>query len=177
MTGYYRIVVPRYPARIVSFERRWQTKQIETDYDRRLKAAWHRFHVLCSSLYADGLTYELALNLNAEQPHVLITASGKAKARKRYQCKTATLPPPVTVAKCRQRIGAIEHYQTPARERGWRTPNLGNTYANECGRVASEHLHAELEYWREMERLSGQREHFKPGLNDDNRYSDDEVAA
>ena len=35
----------------------------------------------------------------------------------------------------------------------------------------------DVEYWREMELLSGQREHFKPGRNEENCYADDEVAA
>lgn len=34
----------------------------------------------------------------------------------------------------------------------------------------------DVEYWREMERLSGQRDHYKPGLSSDNLYQDDEVA-
>ena len=34
-----------------------------------------------------------------------------------------------------------------------------------------------LEYWRELELLSGQREHFKPGRTDETAYADDEVAA
>lgn len=34
----------------------------------------------------------------------------------------------------------------------------------------------DVEYWREMEVLSGQREHGKPGRNDENAYADDEVA-
>ena len=43
--------------------------------------------------------------------------------------------------------------------------------------MAEEHLRAELEYWRELELLSGQREHFKPGRTDETAYADDEVAA
>ena len=41
--------------------------------------------------------------------------------------------------------------------------------------MAEEHLRAELEYWRELEVLSGQREHFKPGRTDETAYADDEV--
>ena len=40
-----------------------------------------------------------------------------------------------------------------------------------------EHLRAELDYWRELELLSGQREHFKPGRTDESANADDEVAA
>ena len=41
--------------------------------------------------------------------------------------------------------------------------------------MAEEHLRAELEYWRELELLSGQRQHFKPGRTDETTYADDEV--
>jgi hypothetical protein len=47
----------------------------------------------------------------------------------------------------------------------------------ELSQMAEEHLRAELEYWREMELISGQRQHFKPGLTDETRWADDEVAA
>jgi hypothetical protein len=43
--------------------------------------------------------------------------------------------------------------------------------------MADEHLRAELEYWRELELLSGQREYFRPGRTDETAYFDDEVAA
>jgi hypothetical protein len=77
MTGRYYLNVPRYPARNVSFERSWQTRAIEGNYERDTKACWHRFHVLCASLHEDGLNYDVQFNLNGENPHVLITASGR----------------------------------------------------------------------------------------------------
>jgi hypothetical protein len=43
--------------------------------------------------------------------------------------------------------------------------------------MAEEQLRAELEYWHEMETLSRQREHFKPGLTPETAYLDEEVAA
>jgi hypothetical protein len=43
--------------------------------------------------------------------------------------------------------------------------------------MAEEQLLAELEYWRELELICGQRQHFKPGLTDETAYLDDEVAA
>jgi hypothetical protein len=43
--------------------------------------------------------------------------------------------------------------------------------------MAEDQLRAELEYWRELELISGQRQHFKPGLTDETAYLDDEVAA
>ena len=45
----------------------------------------------------------------------------------------------------------------------------------ELAGMAEEHLRAELEYWRELELLGGQREHFKPGRTDENALADDEV--
>ena len=47
----------------------------------------------------------------------------------------------------------------------------------ELNAMADEHLRAELEYWRELELLSGQREYFRPGRTDETAYFDDEVAA
>jgi hypothetical protein len=47
----------------------------------------------------------------------------------------------------------------------------------ELSTMAEEHLRAEWEYWQELELLSGQRQHFKPGLSDETRSYDDEVAA
>jgi hypothetical protein len=43
--------------------------------------------------------------------------------------------------------------------------------------MAEEQLRAELEYWRELELFSGQRQHFKPGRTDENQWADDGVAA
>ena len=43
--------------------------------------------------------------------------------------------------------------------------------------MGEEHLRAEWEYWRELELLSGQRQHFKPGRTDESAHADDEVAA
>jgi hypothetical protein len=45
----------------------------------------------------------------------------------------------------------------------------------ELAGMAEETLRAELEYWRELEALSGQREHFKPGRTNETGYADDEV--
>jgi hypothetical protein len=43
--------------------------------------------------------------------------------------------------------------------------------------MAEEFLRAEAEYWRDMELLSGQRDHFKPGLTDETGYVPEEVSA
>ena len=56
----------------------------------------------------------------------------------------------------------------------WR--RRGARYA-ELSTMAEEQLRAEREFWREMELLSGQRQHFKPGLTNEASWADDEVAA
>jgi hypothetical protein len=52
----------------------------------------------------------------------------------------------------------------------------GARYA-ELSAMAEEQLRAEAEFWRELELLSGQRQHFKPGLRDETAWADDAVAA
>jgi hypothetical protein len=47
----------------------------------------------------------------------------------------------------------------------------------ELNPMAEEQLRAEVAFWRELELLSGQRQHFKPGLRDETAWADDEVAA
>ncbi len=47
----------------------------------------------------------------------------------------------------------------------------------ELSGMAEEFLRAEAEYWHELELISGQRQHFKPGLPDDTGYIPEEVAA
>ena len=178
MTGRYYLIVPLYPARIVTWERPWQTKAIEGRYQEQFKGCWHRFHALCRSLHSDGLQYSVEFNLNADQPHVLVTASGKAMRTKRPKARAVILPQPISLKRCRQEIAAREFYLPENRpNRGWRSPKIGNTYAYHLADLAEEHLRAELEYWRELELLSGQREHFKPGLTDETLNTDDEVAA
>jgi hypothetical protein len=51
------------------------------------------------------------------------------------------------------------------------------TRHDELEAMAEDQLRAELEYWRELELISGQRAHFKPGRTDETTYQDDEVAA
>jgi hypothetical protein len=47
----------------------------------------------------------------------------------------------------------------------------------ELSQMAEEFLRAEAEFWRELELISGQRQHFKPGRTDETARADDEVAA
>ena len=147
---------------------------------RQFDAAWHKFVALCRSLDADGLGFEVQFNLACQKPHVLIAASGTAKPRKRPAARLITLPPPLKPQQCAIR----------AQEAEWFLPeNLARRNANtgywrrrphrhdELAAMAEEQLRAELEYWRELELISGQRQHFKPGLTDETAYQDDEVAA
>ena len=60
---------------------------------RQFDYAWHKFVALCRSLDADGLGYDVQFNLGCQRPHMLITASGTAKPRKRPAARLITLPP------------------------------------------------------------------------------------
>jgi hypothetical protein len=69
-----------------------------------------------------------------------------------------------------------------ADERGEKSENATRALKAALGLADSdkrniEQLRAELEYWRELEFISGQRQHFKPGLTDEMSHQDDEVAA
>ena len=94
MTGRYLIYSPR-----------------ESWIDVRLfDAAWHKFVALCRSLDADGLGYDVQFNLACQQPHMLITASGRAKPRKRPTARLITLPPPIPPQRCRERAQEAEWF-------------------------------------------------------------------
>jgi hypothetical protein len=148
--------------------------------EKRFDAAWRRFAEICRSLHRDGLNYEIRLNLTDARPHVLITASGTAKRRRSSGARHHATRQPVQGDRCRER--ALEaawflpenHERRNANTTHWRT--RPGRYA-ELNAMAEEHLRAEVEYWRELELLSGQREHFKPGRTDETAYLDDEVAA
>jgi len=148
--------------------------------EKRFDAAWRRFAEVCRSLHRDGLTYTVQLNLNDANPHVLITANGQAKPRKHTGAHRVPLPPPVPVQRCRERALEAAWFLPENRERRnnqtsyWRKRQ---SRYQELSAMAEELLRAELEYWRELELLSGQREHFKPGLTDEVAHADDEVAA
>jgi len=150
--------------------------------EKRFDANWHKFVAVCRSLDRDGLTYEVQFNLTSESPHVLITASGTAKPRKHSITRAFTLPPQVPVQRCRERVIEVEWFlpENQNRERQNNDPAYWRKrYARyqELAGMAEEHLRAELEYWRELELLSGQREHFKLGRTDEMANADDEVAA
>jgi len=149
--------------------------------ERRFDAAWRKFAEICRLLHRDGLDYSVRLNLTHLKPHVLITASGKAKPRGQAGARAgAHLPQPIPVQRCRERAIEVEWFLPENSERR----KDGRTYwakhqarYQELSAMAEEFLRAELEYWRELELLSGQRARFKPGLTDETAYADNEVAA
>jgi len=162
MTGRYVIYIPR-----------------ESWLDvRRFDTAWHKFVMLCRSLDRDGLGYDIQFNLSCTKPHVLVQASGTAKPRKQPSPRVITLPPPVPSRRCRERALEAEWFLNAARRNNqtsyWRARQ---PRYKELSKMADEHLRAELEYWRELELISGQHQHFKPGRTDETAHHDDEVAA
>lgn len=146
--------------------------------EKRFDKAWRKFGTICRSLHRDGLTYDVRLNLAGDRPHVLITACGIAKARKHSAARASVLPPPMPMQRCRDRAVEVEWFLPENEGRRntytayWRTRH---TRYEELAGMAEDHLRAELDYWRELEALSGQREHFKPGRTDETAYADDEV--
>jgi hypothetical protein len=148
--------------------------------ERRFDKAWRKFSEICRSLHRDGLSYNVQLNLAADNPHVVITASGTAKPRKHSAAHHSILPPPIPAQRCRERALEVEWFLPEnAGRRNNNTPywNRRQERYQELSAMAEEHLRAELEYWHELEALSRQREHFKPGRTDEMAGADDEVAA
>ena len=148
--------------------------------ERLFDATWSKFADICRSLHRDGLGYSVELNLTATRPHVLIRASGKAKPRRQPSPRPIGPPPPVPATRCRERALEAAWFLPEFREKRkdgaayWRTHQARY---RELSGMAEEYVRAEYEYWRELEALSGQREHFKPGRTDETAYADDEVAA
>lgn len=164
MTGRYVISTPT------------ESGQDEQRFDR----AWRRFAEVCRSLHRDGLSYTVQFHLTASTPHVLITACGTAKPRKHSPPRRVLLPPPVPAQVSQQRRQEVEWFLPENQHRRNNSTQYWTRHQSryrELSAMAEEHLRAEWEYWRELELLSGQRQHFKPGLRDDTRTSDDEVAA
>jgi len=156
------------------------TPQASWQDEKRFDANWHKFVAICRSLDRDGLTYEVQSNLTSENPHLLIAASGTAKPRGESFPHRVILPPPIPVQRCRERALEVEWFLPE--NAGRRNTNTSfwrrrQSRYQELSQMAEDHLRAELEYWRELELLSGQREHFKPGRTDQTANADDEVAA
>ena len=149
--------------------------------EKRTAHRWHLFAQTCRSLAADGLDYSISFALNGDDPHILITASGTMTRKpKSIRCPRHTMVPAVKPRECAIRAQEAEWFLPENRAR--RNSNTGYWRRrprrhDELAAMAEEQLRAELEYWRELELISGQREHFKPGLTDETAYQDDEVAA
>ncbi len=164
MTGRYLIYTP-----LAS----WQD-------EKRFKTNWHKFVAICRSLDRDGLSYDVQFNPNGDDLHLLITASGTARLRRESAPRRVFLPDPIPVQRCRDRAVEVEWFLPENAGRRdsdtsyWRRRQ--DRY-QELSQMAEEQVRAELEYWRELELLSGQREHFKPGRTDETAFADDEVAA
>jgi hypothetical protein len=149
--------------------------------EKRTAQRWHLFTETCRSLAKDGLDYSVSFSLTGYDPHILITASGQAtRRRKPASLQKRRIVSPLKPQQCAVHGQEAKWFLPEYRERRkantthWR----GRTgrYA-ELNAMADENLRAELDYWHELELLSGQREHFKPGRTDETAYLDDEVAA
>ena len=148
--------------------------------ERRFDSCWRKFVAVCRSLHRDELDYNVALNLTASDPHVLITASGTAKPRRRQAARAHTMAPPLKAQRCVAHAQEAEWFLPENRERRKDgTAYWGRHYARyqELSQMAEKFVRAEAEFWRDLELLSGQREHFKPGRTDETACADDEVAA
>ena len=171
MTGRYKISMV--PLLDNGTPRAWEA-------EKRTAQRWHLFADTCRSLAADGLDYAVTFALIGDSPHVLITASGAARKRKPHARPRHGMVQRVKPQQCAIRAEEAAWFLSENRERRnantthWRA--RAGRYA-ELNALAEEHLRAELEYWRELELLSGQREHFKPGRTGELAYLDDEVAA
>jgi hypothetical protein len=149
--------------------------------ERLTRKRWSTFVHTCEALAAEGLVYFVTFALTGDDPHILITASGTPRAkRKPASVRRPALVPPVKPQQCAVHAQEAAWFLPENRERRnahtthWRA-RVGR-YA-ELNTMAEEELRAEWEFWRELELLSGQRQHFKPGLTDETAYADDEVAA
>ena len=144
--------------------------------ERQFDRAWRRFADICRSLHRDGLDYNIRLNFGDAKPHAVITASGKAKPGKQTGTHRMPLPPPIPAQCCRE----VEWFLPENLERRKPAADYWRKHQaryQELSAMAEEFLRAELEYWRELELLSGQRAHFKPCRTDETANADDEVAA
>ena len=148
--------------------------------DRVTRKRWSVFVRTCESLAADGLTYFVSFVLSGADPHILITASGTVTHKRRHVSPRHGTVPPVKSQECAVRALEAEWFLPEnATKRNSKTTHWqrrGAQYA-ELNAMAEEQLRGEVEFWRELELLSGQREQFKPGLTNETAWVDEEVAA
>lgn len=127
-------------------------------YYNRYKPApgWSAFTAVCRSLAADGLEYSIKIVIDTN-PHILIVASGTAKRRKNQPIVLKFKPSePLKNEKCCRELSEAEKVLKASRAR--MACGLDHYAESEAARL-------DVEYWQEMERISGQREHFKPGMD------------
>lgn len=165
MTGRYKITLNSWRA--------WEP-------EKRTARRWSLFVNTCRLLARDGLDYCVTLALDGDDPHILISAWGNVTRTHRQPVPRPRMIPAVRTEECVVRAREAEWFlpenaaKRNANTTHWR--RRGTRFA-ELSAMAEEQLRAELEFWREMELLSGQRQHFKPGLTDETAWADDEVAA
>jgi hypothetical protein len=156
------------------------TPAVSVRDEKRFDTAWRRFAEVCRSLHRDGLRYSVQFNLTNLRPHVLITASGTAKPRKQTAARHLTSGPPIPAQRCRDRALEASWFLPENRERRkdgtayWRKHQARY---QELSQMTEEYLREDMAFWRELEFLSGQRQHFKPGRTDEMATADDGVAA
>jgi hypothetical protein len=172
MTGRYRINLP--PLLDNGTPRVWEP-------EKRTAQRWHLFADTCRSLAKDGLDYSVTFVLTGDNSHILISAWGDATAkRKPTSVRRMVLPARVKPQQCAVHAQEAEWFLAENRERRnsntthWRGRTGRYT---ELNAMVEDELRADLDYWHELESLSGQREHFKPDRTDATAYLDDEVAA
>jgi hypothetical protein len=172
MTGRYRICM--LPLLDNGIPRSWEP-------EKRTAQRWRLFVQTCRSLAADGLDYAVVFALIGDNPHILITASGNRKRKpKSFTGPKFRILPPLKAHACATYAQEVEWFLPENRTRRNSNTDYWRRRRNrhdELAEMAEDQLRAELEYWRELELISGQREHFKPGLTDETLYVDDEVAA
>lgn len=148
--------------------------------ERRFRLGWQRFAETCRSLHRGGLAYSVEINLTHLKPHVVVVASGIPKPCKQSATRGLSIPLPIPPQRCRERALEAEWFLPENRERrNSNTPYWRTHHARyrELTEMAEEFIRGEAEFWREMELLSGQRQHFKPVRTDAAPIADDEVAA
>ena len=165
MTGRYKITLNS-----------WRTWEAEKKTARR----WSLFINTCRLLARDGLDYQVKLTLDGDDPHILINASGSVTRKSRQVNLSRGMVQPLKPQECAVRVQEAEWFLPEStRKRNSNTTHWRRRSARyaELKAMAEDRLRAEVEFWREMELLSGQRQHFKPGLTDATAWADDEVAA
>jgi len=172
MIGRYRICMP--PSLDNGIPRVWEP-------EKRTAQRWHLFAQTCRSLAADGLDYSVSFALIGDNPHILITASGTCTHKpKSFIGPKLKIVSPLKPPECAVHAQEVEWFLPENRIRRNSNTDYWRRRRNrhdELAEMAEEQLRAELEYWRELELISGQREHLKPGLTDETAFMDDEVAA